>query len=204
MALATVAAIFGGSARARAGLVYDNGPVNGTVTAFTISSGFSVTDSFTVTSATDLVEAQIGIWVHSGETPATINWMIGTAQFAGDISAGTVVPFDTTTFLFTNAAGADVYQVTFAIDGSVDVGTTYWLTLSGGSTDSGDQLFWDENAGPSMATGSSAGSIPSESFQLFDASTVVTPEPAGLILLALGVPGVWAASRRRAARMAGR
>jgi hypothetical protein len=202
ISLAALAAIFGGSARATAGLVYDNGPVNGTIDAFNVSSGLAVTDSFTVASSTDLVEAQVGLWVVSGDVPSTINWMIGTTQFGSDIAAGTATPFDTLTYLFTNSEGADVYESTFTILGSVDPGTTYWLTLQNGSTADGGFLFWDENVGPSVAVDSALGSIPSESFQLFDDSVVAAPEPASLTLLALGIPGVWAASRRWAGQKA--
>jgi hypothetical protein len=72
-----------GVGQATAGLVYDNGPINGTVEAWAITLGNVVTDSFTVTASTNLTGARIGLWVSHGDQPSTIDWMIPSRQLAG-------------------------------------------------------------------------------------------------------------------------
>jgi hypothetical protein len=141
-----------------------------------------------------LTDAQIGTWAEQGDTPAALDWSIGTAKFASDVSAGTSAMSNL--FLFTNhtiAGNFDVYASAFSLNGALAAGT-YWLTLNNATTTGGNPLGWNQDNGPSLALSTSFGAIPSESFQRFGAGTAV-PEPAGLVLYSLGALGPLACRR---------
>jgi hypothetical protein len=130
LVLAALALFAGQVQRAQAGIVYTNGPIDGTIDAWAVSSGFAVTNSFDVTSSTNLLTAQVGLWVNPGDQPTSLDWSVGTSDFGTDVRAGSATL--QTQYLFTNGFGADVYLATFALSGSLSAGTTYWLTLSDG------------------------------------------------------------------------
>jgi hypothetical protein len=176
--------------QAKATLVYDNGPINGTYGAYYVdtNSSYSVSDSFTVTGSASLGSAQAGLWVNAGGAPSTIAWSIGTAPFLSDISSGT--SSFTNTLLYTNVYGLyDVYQSVFNITGAVGPGT-YYLTLGNGTSNIDNVLAWDINFGPSTAYHSLLGQIPdSESFQIF--STEAVPDAgSSVMLLGIGLAAV--------------
>jgi hypothetical protein len=79
--------------------VYDNGPINGTFNGWNITDD-AVTNSFSVASATTLDSATVGLWQHSGDTPTSVAWSIGTAAFGADVASGTST-FSTNTFQLT-------------------------------------------------------------------------------------------------------
>jgi hypothetical protein len=197
-----------GGAPARAQLVYDNGPINGTIDAFTINSGFVVSDSFAVSSPTTLTGAQIGLWLNPGDSPTSVDWSIGTSTFGSDISSGTGAIL-TDTFEFSNSFEYNIDEDTFALNGVLVPSTTYWFTLQNLSIPSSDPGYWDENNGPSAAFDSALGSLAgfdiagttgSESFQLFGPSSSV-PEPGACALLgSLALTGAAFLRLRRRAR----
>ncbi len=192
--LTALAVLLAAAMPARAALVYDNGLVNGTNNAWSIALD-SVSDSFSVSYNTSLVSAQIGLWLNPGDTPVSVDWLIGTSPFGSDVASGTSTL--TNTYEFTNGLGADIYESTFALSAAVSTGTTYYLTLQNMQTVDGSNAFWDETDGPSTAYIDDTGNqIGSESFQLYDSLPMAAPEPAGLTLLALGAPGLLALARR--------
>jgi hypothetical protein len=170
-----------GGAQVRAGLVYDNGPPLGPIT-FSISNGDTITDSFTVSSATSLAGAKIAVVGDSVGTPLTVDWSIGTSAFGSEVSSGTGTLYNTYT-------GPATIESTFSLSGSLFAGTTYWLTLQNATTSDGSALTWWESDGPSTAYAynGTLGSIPSESFQLYDAAV---PEPPSILTMVLGVAAV--------------
>ena len=46
--------------------------------------------------------------------------------------------------------------------------------LQNAVVNTGDPVYWDENSGPSLASESSVGTIPSESFTILSESTTIT------------------------------
>ena len=87
--LAALALLLIGGRQAKADpVLYDNGPINGTVTARTINFSWSVSDSFTLSSASTLTGVQIGLWVAAGGVPSSVAWSIGTAPFTSDLGSG--------------------------------------------------------------------------------------------------------------------
>ena len=53
---------------ATAGTIYDDGPINGTIDAWTINFGFTVADTFTVSSGTSKIDSlTFGAWLFPGD-----------------------------------------------------------------------------------------------------------------------------------------
>jgi opacity protein-like surface antigen len=197
------------SVPASADVAYTNGDVNGTIVGWTISSSFSVADSFTLLSSETLNSVSFGAWVSPGDTEETVDWAI--VDDPADCSSGTSCsPVEasgagaalTPTFDSTNS----VYNVdtdTFSLPDVVLGPGTYWLALYNATTADSGTLYWDENDGPSEAwenvvgyltpansnsnctTGGSTGYC-SESFTIFDTGSAV-PEPGTVALGGFGL-----------------
>ena len=153
-----VAALFFLSTPASAGVLYNNGPINGHIDAWSISYGNIMSDSFTLTAASTLSEVDLGIWIHptAGDAPSYLKWRIGDS--VPDYLLG---PLGDTAFL-TNSLSCshsiscggnafDVYASSFSLPNIALGPGTYYLTLDFGVTSFGDSLFWDVNNGPSVA-----------------------------------------------------
>jgi hypothetical protein len=176
--------------------LYSNGPVNGTVDAWTINYGYSVANSFTLSGASTLTGADFGVWTFSGDTAETVDWSITTSPLGGTtLFSGTANLAQT--FLFTNGFGYNVDLESFAL-GNLGLGAgTYYFELQNATVNTGDPLYWDENDGPSLAYESANGQIGSESFDIYGTATAV-PEPTSLAALLIGLTAVGYVRRRRA------
>lgn len=184
--------------------LYDNGPINGTVDAWTINYGYGVSDSFTLSSASTITGFQFGVWAYPGDTPLSVDYSIGTIQFGG---TPTTVAL-TSTFEYVNQYGYDIdLEVASGLNIPLSAGT-YWLTLQNAVTTQGNPLYWDENDGPSEGKDNFEGTIPSESFQIIgytDSTTTTnssstTPEPGSVLLfgtMAIGTAGALKRKLRR-------
>jgi hypothetical protein len=193
---------------------YSNGPINGTVDGWTINSGFSVADSFTLGSATTVTSFSAGLWLYSGDSPTgSISWAIttspdfsgigGTAAISGTgtLGGGTL----SNSFLWTSEAGYDIYNSTVTgLNVPLAANTTYWLELFNATTPSGDPIFWDINNGPSTAYENTLGNVNgyvfpgtnSDAFTI-NPSTATTPEPGTMLMFGTGALGLLGAVRRR-------
>lgn len=189
--------------QAKASTIYDNGPIAG-IDAYTINNGYSVSDSFTVSSLTTLTSAQVGLWMVPGAAPSGLVWEVGTYPFAANIGNGVASLSDTS--LGTNMFGYTEYESVFSIPSTPLSPGSYYFTLTDAtSSESGAPVYWDRNLGPSTATqdylGSYDGNSGSESFQLYSNPT---PEPTPITLLASGffAAGGFGLCRRRRATTA--
>ncbi len=196
LGIAALVLVLSNVGQSYADLVYDNGPINGGVEAWTINFGYQVSDSFTLGSPATLTGAQIGLWAFSGDTPTSVDWSIGSVAFGSDISSGAATLSNV--YQYTNGYGYDILESTFSLGGVLGAGT-YWLTLQDATTANGNPVYWDQNSGPSAAQESALGTIPSESFQLYGAGSV--PEPSTICLLGIGVAGLAGYCRRRRGSM---
>jgi hypothetical protein len=177
-----------------ASVIYSNGAINGQVQAYTINFGFSVSNSFTVSSPATMTGFDFGAWNFPGDQAVTVDWSIGTSFFGSDVASGTASLSNA--FQFTNGLGFDIYNST-ASGLSVALGTgTYYLTLANATTLQGNPMYWDQNSGPSLAMDSALGSVPSESFNIYGGGTS-TPEPGTFLMLGSGVLGMAGLLRRK-------
>jgi uncharacterized repeat protein (TIGR03803 family) len=148
------------------GIIYDNGPINGTVEAWAINFGFVVSDSFTAGQATNVNGMTFGAWLFPGDVLESVEISI-TSQPNG----GTTYFDQTVSFNGSNCFGNQLgYNVCTETSGSFSSPVlqpgTYWVNLQDAVVSNGDPVSWDENNGPSQAYDSSVGTIPSESFTM--------------------------------------
>ncbi len=192
------------------GTVYDNGPVNGQVDAWTINFGFAVSDTFHISASTSVEDISFWAWVEPGDTATSVEVAIGSnGYFTNNLFDGTVSL--TQSNCFTNNFGFDVCNEhgNFT-DVQLGVGN-YYLTLENAATAEGNPLYWDENSGvgcqspgcPSSAQENTLGTIPSEAFTLSGTTTTTTtsgtstPEPSSIMLFGSGILGLAGILRRK-------
>ena len=158
------------------GDIYDNGPINGNTDAWTINFGFSVSDTFTVSSSnsgTMITGMSFGAWLYAGDTLNQAELSI-TSEPNGGTSY-----FDQTVQSTQGACTSNQYSYNVCAENTTFNGPTlnagtYWVNLQNAQVPSEDPVYWDENSGvgcqssgcPSQASNNEVGTIPSESFTM--------------------------------------
>jgi hypothetical protein len=202
---------------AAAQVVYSNGPINGNLYAWSINSGFVVSDTFIVNNGFDYAQptgASFGIWLYPGDTLYSAELSITSSENGGTSYFDQTVNFNQGPCSF-NQFGYNVCTETaFFNDYNVLTNGTYWLNLKNASVTNGDPVYWDENfggpsstaLGQSLASQNSVGTIPSEAFTVFGVQSYATnsttttgtvPEPSSIMLIASGVLGLAGMLRRK-------
>jgi PEP-CTERM motif len=178
-------------------VLFDQGPINGTIDAWTINFDYAVANSFALSQASTVTGVNFGAWSLPGDTMLTVDWTITAAPDAfADEGTATV----STSYLYTNGYGYDVSLDSFSIPGQHLAAGTYWLVLQNATVTNGDPIFWDENDGLSLAYENTVGQIGSESFQI---SGTTVPEPSTWAMMLLGFTGLGYAAFRRAGKARG-
>jgi PEP-CTERM motif len=186
---------------------YDNGPINGTVDAWTINFGFIVSDTFTA-GGSSVTGFAFGAHEFPGDTVTSVDWSITSAENGGTtFGSGTASGNNLTDkFLSTNQFGFQIDEIIVSgLNVPTTTGTAYRLNLQNAVVPSGDPVYWDENSGvgcmsngcPSNASENTVGTIPSESFTVSGANGGSTPEPSSFMLFCSGILGVAAVLRRK-------
>jgi hypothetical protein len=183
---------------------YSNGPINGTVDAWTINFGYVVSDTFTCCGLLSPYGFAFGVWQFPGDTLTQVDWSITSGENGGTVYAhGTASAFGGTggtlneQFISSNQYGYDIDNATVSgLHTSVPSGTL-WLNLQNALVPSGDPVYWDENNGPSSASESTVGTIPSEAFTIYDTETTGTPEISSILLFGTGILGLVGVLRRK-------
>jgi len=157
-----------------AGVIYDNGPANGTIDAWTINFGYAVADSFSLAAASILTGASFTLWNLPRDATATVDWSV-----VANPTTGPILAFGTASvsqdFQFTNDIGYDVNSASIALPNIVLGPGTYWFELQNASVSNGDPAYWDMNGGPS---------------QIWDSDFGYNPDPSDV------APGLGSASTR--------
>ncbi len=176
--------------------LFEDGPIAGTVDAYTISNGYVMSDSFTISTGTSTISGvSFGAWLSPGDTLISADVWISSELQSGTTYFNEQVNF-TAGNCFLNNYGYDVCQETAAFNGPTLNNGLYWLTLQNAQTEDGNYLYWDENDGvgchspgcPSMAGPDQLGTNPPESFSILGTpQTGSTPEPGSFVLFAGGV-----------------
>jgi hypothetical protein len=195
MVLITIVAI---AVPASAGTIYSNGPINGTIDAWTINFNFEVSDSFTVTGGNSTVNGlSFGAWLAPGDTAISVEVSLTSNEAGGTTFFDQVVSL-TQSNCVANQFGFNVCEETGNFNGPQLANGSYWLNLQNAVVNTGDPLYWDENDGPSEASNDAIGTLPSESFTMLGSTGGgTTPEPGSLLLFASGVVSVAGVVRRK-------
>lgn len=189
--------------QASAAALVDNGPDTG-IDAFTINTGFSVTNAFTLTAPATLTRALFSNWLSPGDTASSVDWAITTLNFGGVVEASGTGASLSSSSPVTNGYGFSVYTQTIDLGGVALGAGTYWLQLSNLNVTNGAAGFWGvsgtsttdayQNDGSSVYPLNSLDPLShSNAFQI-NPSTV--PEPATLSLM--GLAGLGFLRRRKA------
>ena len=193
------------STPASAGVLYDNGPISGTLSAWGINSGFAVADSFALTGTSTITGATVGLWLTARDSPVSVDWGISASPDYGSSLGGGTVGLTNTLWCSGCASGYDVYTSSFSISPNIPLGPgTYWLSLQNGVTSQGGLVFWDINNGPSVAWENAVGNVAnnlfdgsnSDSFQILG-DTSSAPEPASTAMFLSGLALVAGLARRK-------
>ncbi|HEY1732148.1 MAG TPA: PEP-CTERM sorting domain-containing protein [Terriglobales bacterium] len=183
---------------ASAQVLYDNGPINGQIEAWTINFGFALGNTFFLSNPSTVTGLAFGAWLtpgdvlQSAEVSITSDVLGGTTYFDQDITF-------TASGCFVNNVNYEVCTETGLFHGPMLNGGTYWLNLQNAITADGNPAYWDQNDGigcnspgcPSMASngGVMDSTIPSEAFSVLGTpgGGGTTPEPGSLVLFASGL-----------------
>jgi PEP-CTERM motif len=135
----------------------------------------------------------------------SLDWSVTSQENGGNVYGEGTANL-TNTFLSANNYGYEIgSEAVSGLKLSLDAGT-YWLNLTNATDSSGDPIYWDENSGigcqsngcPSLASDSTVGSIPSESFDITGTpDSGSAAEPSSIMLLGSGLFGLATVVRRR-------
>ena len=180
--------------------LYDNGPTNGTTSAWSITDGFVTSDSFSLSSVSAINGLNFVAWLIPGDVLESAEVSITSSEFGGTSYFDQSVNFSQSGCVL-NSQGFSICAESGTFSGVNLNAGTYWLNLQDAMLSDGDPVYWDENSGPSIASNNEVGTVPSESFTVLGSAgtstTGTTPEPGSILLFGSGILGLGTAIRRK-------
>jgi len=173
---------------ASADILYDNHKFSTTLGAYSITSPFSVSDSFTLSTSGSITGFSFVVeLLTSGDALLDVDWAITSAPFAGTTYASGTGANPTQT----STGSTSYYTETLAISSVTLPAGTYWLQLSNAIVTNGDNAYWADSNGPSQVWqhfNSTTQTIPvSEAFKI---TGTALPEPGSFAPIGLGFAGI--------------
>ena len=165
LSLLTIVCLVLAVSPAMADTLYDNGAYNGTVDAWTINFGFSVSDSFTCSAACSVEDFHMVNWNTPGFVTTGVEIQLGASSFGNDYADMTLAP-SSSTDLGPNQFGFELWQYDFTFNNVSLPSGTSWVTLSNATDSGGNPVYWDENSGPASAYENTRWVDPSEAFTI--------------------------------------
>jgi hypothetical protein len=202
-----------GSILAAAGTIYDNGPqdIYEHYGAQAFYGRFWLSDTFVVSSGTPTITG-ISIWTWGWPTDhaLTAEVTITSEPNGGTVYFDQVVQFNEANCYADGFGFSHCQKTANWTNGPALTSGTYWVTLKNGTVPSGNEFFWDENAGtgcqspgcPSQAEWNQ-GTAPSEAFTMMGTSggndsktTPTNPKTSSIFLFGGGFAGLAGMLRR--------
>jgi len=151
--------------------VYNDGPVNGNLQAWTINFTYVTSDSFTVASSATLDGLCFYAWVYPDDTLQTVEVSITAGENMGTSYFDHTQTFSCALYCTVGPSCGlnltNVYACSTRFSVSLSAGT-YWLNLQNAVSVMNEAVYWDQNNGPSMASqNNGTGTIPAESFLIW-------------------------------------
>ena len=116
------------------------------VDAWTINSGFVVSDTFTLTTNATVNGFRFNAWVFPGDVLTSAEVSLTSAEFGGTSFFDQTVNF-TQSNCSVNAYGFNICAESTSFSGVNLSAGTYWINLQNASVPNGDPVYWDENSG---------------------------------------------------------
>ncbi len=189
----------------RADMLYtSNVAWNATTGQYGISgTGVSVTDPFSLSSASTITSIDLGLWDAGGTSshydPSTLDYTIRDASGAV-LSSGTVGLTTLNNQLY--GSGFWEFQSEFSLNKNLAAGT-YYLTLANGSATNGEGIGWSFDQSNNNLTAwsstnfmTSSANVSAESFIINGSPATPTPIPAAAWLLGSGLMGLFGFRRK--------
>jgi hypothetical protein len=202
LSLLTIVCLVLAVSPAMADTLFNNGAYNGTVDAWTINFGFSVSDSFTCSANCSVEDFHMVNWNVPGFVTTGAEIQLGASSFGNNYADLTLAPSGSTD-LGSNQFGYELWQYDFTFANVAVPSGTSWVTLSNATDSGGNPVYWDENSGPASAYENSVGSIASEAFTITGTTGSgggTTPEPSSIMLFGSGILGLAGVLRRKLTR----